>query len=74
MYFPKREELSFRVVFEFPKDSMIGFVERTASSISLLPPRLGVPTAGEPVSSLLVLRVKSFLAANPPSMISTIAK
>src|SRR6266480_6693180 len=33
IYLPKREELSFRVVFALPKASMIGFVARICSSV-----------------------------------------
>ena len=35
MYFPKRDELSLRVVFALPKDSRIGLVARICRSISL---------------------------------------
>lgn len=37
MYFPKREELSFLVVFALPKASMIGLVAKICSSVSLIP-------------------------------------
>jgi hypothetical protein len=37
MYFPNRDELSFRVVFALPNASMIGFVARICSSVSLIP-------------------------------------
>lgn len=37
MYFPNRDELSLRVVLAFPKASMIGFVARICSSVSLMP-------------------------------------
>lgn len=37
MYFPKREELSFLVVLALPKASMMGFVARICSSVSLIP-------------------------------------
>lgn len=37
MYFPKRDELSFLVVFAFPKASMIGFVASICLSTSLIP-------------------------------------
>ena len=43
MYFPNREELSFRVVLAFPNASIIGFVARICSSVSLMP--LLVPTS-----------------------------
>lgn len=35
IYFPKRDELSFRVVFALPKDSSMGLVARICRSISL---------------------------------------
>jgi len=35
MYFPKREELSFRVVLAFPKASRAGFVASICRSTSL---------------------------------------
>jgi len=35
MYFPKRDELSLRVVFAFPNASSIGLVARICLSISL---------------------------------------
>lgn len=37
MYFPNRDELSFRVVFALPNASMIGFVARICCSVSLIP-------------------------------------
>ncbi len=37
MYFPKREELSFLVVFAFPKASMIGLLAKICLSVSLIP-------------------------------------
>lgn len=40
MYFPKRDELSLRVVLALPKASMIGFVARICSSVSLIPPEV----------------------------------
>jgi hypothetical protein len=35
MYFPKREELSFRVVLALPKDSRMGLVAKICLSTSL---------------------------------------
>lgn len=43
MYFPNLDELSFLVVLAFPNASMIGFVARICSSVSLIP--LLVPTS-----------------------------
>lgn len=70
MYLPNREELSFLVVFEFPKDSMMGLVERTASSISLLAFLFeGDPTGG--LTASLILRENGLLAS---TTWSTVAK
>lgn len=37
MYFPNRDELSFRVVFALPKASMIGLLAKICLSVSLIP-------------------------------------